>query len=89
MVLAYCTDIRHATDLVSRTSEREAQAMIRDPGCWHHEDGGPGSAAHHFMLRCARDTRSCLRKNLSPPPQDRIYFRPALLIEGVVLSGVG
>jgi hypothetical protein len=20
---------------------------------------GPGSAAHHFMLRCARDTSSC------------------------------
>ena len=41
---------------------------MRDPvafGAANRRNRGPGSAAHHFVLRCARDTRAATRATLS------------------------
>jgi len=38
--------------------------------------GGPGSAAHHYVLRCARDTRAS-RPSLRTWPLGRVEHQPA------------
>ncbi len=58
---------RRSDGLVSRTRRSVSYAsgapQIRDPA--FIETGVPASAAHHFVLRCARDTR---QSTSSTPP---------------------
>jgi hypothetical protein len=46
-------------DAVQRVVQRNGARLIRDPGIFGIQSNrGPGSAAHHFVLRCARDKRT-------------------------------
>ena len=56
---AHPADADDADVAVSRSWRRVSRASKRDPGplLAANENRGPGSAAHHFVLRRARDTR--------------------------------
>src|SRR4051812_33396850 len=42
--------------------------QMRDPGfCCREANRGPGSAAHHFVLRCAREMRDACALANAPP----------------------